>query len=176
MPKRKPSYTPDLDSPLPSLPLVKEIRSRLESLFPAAFPNRSILVGEMAARAIFVFLYGGFVKGANRYLRPSHIYLFTERQSGKVTVEHRTKWIRSGSKSGFRPSGKRWYADASREPIRDDLIRNRLVELGIAEKRPGVSTTSSLPIYYLNPDFAALFDPALTGKGLQDAQEKWRRK
>ena len=47
--------------PLPALLPVDEVQRRLQAIFPAAFPDRSILVGRMAAHVVFVFLYGGFI-------------------------------------------------------------------------------------------------------------------
>lgn len=43
----------------------------------------------MAAKTVFVFLYGGMVGGADRFLRPSHIYFFTEDQAKKTSDEDR---------------------------------------------------------------------------------------
>lgn len=120
----------------------------------------------MAARAVYVFLYGGFVQGSGRYLRPSHVYLFTEEQAGKCTDDERLAWVRSAVEPGFRPAGERWYADTSREPIRDDLMRNQWLQLGIMDKHtpPGHSITSSTPVNYLVADFVELFAPDLTKK------------
>ena len=68
---------------LPPLLPVQEIQARLAMVFPESFPDRAILVGSMAARVIFVFLYGGFIEGHAQYLRPSYVYLFTEDQAQK---------------------------------------------------------------------------------------------
>ena len=110
--------TPGL-SPLVS---VEEVRLRLGAIFPPSFPDRALLVGKMAARVVFVFLYGGFVEGTQRHLRPSAIYFFTADQARQTTDAARLDWLKTAFKPGFRPPGKRWYADTSREPIRDDLI------------------------------------------------------
>lgn len=45
--------------------------------------------------------------------------------------------VRVANKPGFRPAGERWYADTSRESIRDDLTRNQLLAQGIMQKLPG---------------------------------------
>lgn len=156
---------------LPALLTVAEIQERLGQIFPASFPDRNLLVGVMAARVIFVFLYGGFVEGSDRYLRPSYIYLFTEEQSEKTTDFERLAWGVEANRSGFRPDGKRWYADTSREPIRDDLIRNQLVRLGIVNKLAGQAPTSSKPIYYLSASFAALFFGRIGESQIEDWRE-----
>jgi hypothetical protein len=160
--------------PLPDLLSVLEIQQRLQQIFPESFPDRNILIGVMAARAVFVFLYGGSIEGAARYLRPSHIYLFTKEQATKVSESDRQAWLSMANSSGFRPTGTRWYADTSREPIRDDLMRNQLLRLGIMQKLPGAATTSSKAINYLTRSFADLFDPALEGRALQNTIDSWR--
>jgi hypothetical protein len=167
--------TPDVSSEieLPLLPTVRQIQSRLALIFPGEFPDRGILTGIMAARVIFVFVYGGFVEGAGRFLRPSHVYLFTEQQSRKTGDKQRLDWLRFANRPGQRPSGRRWYADTSREPIRDDLMRNQFLRLGIMGKLPGYATTASKPINYLSADFAALFDPNVEGEALLEAVRAW---
>lgn len=160
--------------PLPELVTVEEVQRRLELIFPETFPDRRILVGVMASRAIFVFLYGGFIEGTGRYLRPSNIYLFTAEQASKISDPERQGWIMSANKPGNRPEGERWYADNSRESIRDDLMRNQLLRLGIMQKKPGVATTASFPINYLATEFAALFNPSLEGERLVTAAASWR--
>lgn len=175
MTKKSPVSKPKFSSsPLPGLSSVEEVKRRLELIFPETFPDRRILVGIMAARVIFVFLYGGFIEGKGRFLRPSHVYFFTEEQANKITDSDRNQWLSVATRPGYRPEGKRWYADTSREPIRDDLMRNQLMRLGIVQKLPGYSPTSSLPINYLSSHFAALFNPVLTGETLTAAIHEWQ--
>ncbi|MGQ0802165.1 MAG: BsuBI/PstI family type II restriction endonuclease [Pseudomarimonas sp.] len=160
--------------PLPDLVPLAEVGKRLDQLFPPSFPDRSILVGELAARVVFIALYGGMIEGQNRYLRPSHVYCFTSKQARQVSDTSRSAWIANANRRGYRPAGTQWYADTSKETIRDDLIRNRLVPMGLMHKRPGLPTTSSTPIYALTTNFAALFSPELRGKTLDDEIERWR--
>lgn len=179
MAKNKKTSNPiNIGIPLPALMPPEDIQHKLAAIFPESFPDRGILVGPMAARVVFVFLYGGFVEGHGRYLRPSHVYLFTEEQALKTSEEERMAWLVSSRKPGFRPHGKRWYADTSREPIRDDLMRNQLLRLGIMKKLTpeGHAVTSSMPINYLVSDFAALFAPALTSQEFADKADGWRKK
>lgn len=161
---------------MPALLPVSSIKARLQDLFPASFPDRGLLVGDMAARVVFVFLYGGFVEGREYLLRPSFVYLFTQQQARKTTDVQRALWRGNAVRAGFRPAGTRWYADNSRESIRDDLIRNRLLRLGIVRRASGVPTTSSRPIYQLAGDFAALFSPGRTGSDLDGDREQWHRR
>jgi len=160
---------------LPALISISEVQKRLERLFPPSFPDRGILVGELAARVVFVALYGGMTEGFDRYMRPSHVYFFTAKQSRLMSDASRSEWLANATRPGIRPAGKRWYADTSKETIRDDLMRNRLVPMGIMGKLPGFPTNSSKPIYSLSASFAALFSPLLKVKALDDAIERWRK-
>jgi hypothetical protein len=71
------------------------------------------------------------------------------------------------------PAG-RWYAENTREPLRDEVIRQGLVPANAIVERSGLPTTSPLGRYALQLDFAALFDPELTGTGLELKIEQWR--
>lgn len=159
---------------LPALVDVEEVQRRLGVIFPPAFPDRTILVGQMASRAIFVFLYGGFLDGAQHYLRPIVICRFTSEQAQRLVHDARRAWIASAFGRGYRPEGQAWYADNTRESLRDDLFRNRLVRMGIVTRKPGVPTTSSAPIYALSESFGTLFDPALSSSDFDEAVVRWR--
>ena len=152
---------------LPELIDVEVIRQRLAELFPESFPDRTLLVGSMCARAVFVFLYGGFLAGTGRLLRPAHIYFFTQEQAQLTDPAARMAWVELSAKQGFRPAGKRWYADTTRESLRDDLIRNRLLTLGIVTRNADLPTTSSKPAYALALEFAALLAPKLKGAAIR---------
>lgn len=160
-------------SELPELLPIGQVRERLNQIFPGDFPDRGILVGSMASRVVYVFLYGRFVGDLGHYLRPSYVYFFTDKQAAKTSTSERLAWLASAGKAGFRPMGKRWYADTSRESIRDDLMRNTMLRLGLAHKRPGVPVNSSKPIWYLDQDFAELFESRLSGRELDRKIAEW---
>jgi hypothetical protein len=162
--------------PVLSVPTLDEVQSRLETIFPPSFPDRSILVGDMATRLVFVGLYGCFVEGTGNWFRPSTVIRFSLEQAALTSTEARMKWFSACQAPGFVPLGKQWYADNSREPLRDDLIRNRAIPVGIVVKREGVPTTSPAPIYALSKPFADLFDPLLSPVDLHDAIERWQKK
>lgn len=168
------AYAPG--EPLPDLLPLADVEKRLDRVFPAAFPDRSILVGELAARVVFVALYGGMIEGYGRYLRPSHVYFFTAKQGRLTSDVERRAWLATANRPGHRPNGKQWYADTSKETIRDDLVRNRLLPMGMMHKLPNVPTNSSKPIYALTPEFAALFVPTLRGAALDAEIERWRKR
>ena len=131
---------------------------------------------EMTAKTVFVFLYGGMVEGANCYLRPSHIYFFTGEQAQLIGDDNRLLWLSNSRKPGFRPEGARWYADTTKEPIRDDTIRFGLMHVGAAGKLPGYAVTSSVPTYFLKSDFAAIFNPDLDEPAQDAAIAAWQKK
>ena len=51
----------------------------------------------------------------------------------------------------------RWFATDTREPIRDETLRNALQVVGAVIERPGLDTTSSTPRWALTASFADLF-------------------
>lgn len=161
----------------PDLLPLEQAADRLAQIFPASFPDRGPLVGAMAARVVYVFLYGGFIEGSGRFLRPSHVYLFTAEQARSCALAERAAWLAASNRPGFRPPGLRWYADNSRESIRDDLMRNRLLRLGLIAKRSDITVapTSSKPVYFMRGHFARLFDPRLSGQELVASIKLWQR-
>lgn len=163
-------------STLPALLTLDQVSERLNVIFPTTFPDRAILVGDMATRMFFVLLYGGFIEGKSRYLRPSTVIRFSLDQAARTTDEDRMAWLATCQSPGHVIRGKQWYADNSREPLRDDLIRNRAMPIGIIVKREGVPPTSPAPIYALSAPFARLFDLTLQGEELDQAVVAWQEK
>jgi hypothetical protein len=98
----------------------------------------------------------------------------TEEQAAKGSDVDRHGYAEAIAKKRPVP-GKRWYADNTREPIRDETLRDGLVSIGAVVQRSDVPTTSSLPRYALKADFAALFAPSLKGPALSDAIEAFRK-
>jgi hypothetical protein len=159
---------------LPPLIWVEEIQSRLNMIFPSSFPDRTILIGDMSARAHFVGLYGGFVRGSRRFFRPSTVIRFGWDQAVLTSDDARLDWLSRCQSAGFTPIGKQWYADNSRETLRDDLIRNRCVPMGIIVKREGIAPTSPAPIYAFDDAYIRLFHPELTGEHLTAEIKSWQ--
>lgn len=159
---------------LPAFASMDLVRERLSMIFDDSFPDRMILIGEMATRVFFVGRYGNFIEGENRYFRPSTVIRFNEHQANLSTDAERLSWMSMCHTPGYRVD-QQWYADNTREPIRDDLIRNRAIPHGVIVKREGVATTSPVPIYALAQPFAALFDPSLTGQALENAITQWQQ-
>lgn len=160
--------------PLPSIPTIELIAERLPEIFPEGTEHRNYVIREMAARTVYVMLYADAIEGTAKWIRPSHVYFMTHEQASKVSVAERESWYTSSVKPGYRPEGVRWYADTTREPVRDETLRTGFVVCRAVVEREGVATTSSKPKYALDRAFANLFDPQLQGETLAAAISEWR--
>lgn len=145
------------------------VAERLPLIFPEGTPNRIYCVRELAASTVFTALYIGAVQGTGRYLGPVHVYRMTIEQAVKPADADREAYAQEVLKRNGHVPGTRWYADNTREPIRDETLRDGLVAVGAIIRREDLPTTSGLPRYALKPDFAGLFDPALQGAPLESA-------
>lgn len=145
------------------------VAGRLPLIFPEGTPNRTYCVRELAASAVFAALYIGAVEGAGRYLGPVHVYRMTSEQAAKAAGADREAYASAVLRRNGQIPGARWYADNTREPIRDETLRDGLVAIGAVVRRDDLATTSGLPRYALTADFAELFDPALQGEALEAA-------
>lgn len=160
---------------LPKVPSVELIAERLPLIFPEGTAQRNYVIREMAARTVFVFFYSGAIEGAGHWLRPSQITDMSDAQAALRVEESRLDWIKvSLSNKKVRPPNT-WYANNSREPVRDETIREGFMPCRAVIQRPGIAPTSSKPTYALNAAFAALFDPDLQGDALTKAIEDWQK-
>lgn len=154
---------------LPPLPPLETIAERLSLVFPEGTSNRSYCIRDLAAKTVFSMLYIGAVEGSGYYLGPIHVYRMTNEQASRIGDEDRKAYRDNIRKKNFRVPGLRWYADNTREPIRDETLRDGLVNIGAVFVRDDLPTTSSRPRYAMKELFAGLFDPALKGDELTNA-------
>jgi hypothetical protein len=158
---------------LPPLPTISVIAQRLFLIFPEGTDQRGYLTRELAAKSIFTLFYVGAVEGTGNWLRPNQITRMSDAQAARATDAERRAWIRESMRKETGITG-RWYATDTREPIRDETLRNSLQPLGAVVERGGLAKTSSKPRWALAPDFADLFTcsdtefPALL--------ERWRER
>ena len=150
------------------------IHIRLKLIFHEGTPQRNYCVREMAASAVFVTLYVGAVEGSDRWIAPKHVMRMTEQQADRQSDEARDAYRTDVMRPGFRAEGRRWYEENSREPVRDETLRQGLITNNAVIERQGMPTTSSLPRYALKLDFTALFDPALAGPALAQSIAEWQ--
>jgi hypothetical protein len=162
---------------------------RLRAIFPAdVVEDHRTVSGPLAATAVYVCVYLGAFDGFNP-IRPSMVLWMCDevaeharRASPESHDEDRELWYRAalrGHKAlaavldewgiDHRP----WYADNSREPLRDEVFREWL-RLGAMVHDPSLSTTSPRPAWTLCGDFAALFKPQLMGEDLAESIGIWQ--
>lgn len=152
------------------------VAERLPLIFPEGIRNRTYCVRELAASTVFTALYIGAVDGNGRYLGPVHVYRMTEQQAAQADASARDAYAEGVLRRNFETPGKRWYADNTREPIRDETLREGLVAVGAILCRDDLPTTSGKPRYSLRVEFAALFDPLLAGSALETAVAAFQTK
>jgi hypothetical protein len=156
----------------PPLVSIEDISRRLNMIFPAGTSNRQHIVKLNTARVVFCALYIGAIDGNDRWFAPRHLYRMTDDISMQADPTARLSYYTKVPKS----SGNAWYADNSREGARDEGVRQGLLPLNAMIKRQGIDTTSSKGRYALHPEFAALFNPLLTGTALVAAVNNWQEK
>jgi hypothetical protein len=158
----------------------KLVQERLPLIFPEGTPNRTYCVRDLAASTVFTALYIGAIEDQGVWLGPVHVYRMTVEQAANADPTARAAYATGVLKKGGTAPGARWYADNTREPIRDETLRDGLVSVGAVIRREDLPTTSGLPRYALRRAFAALFDPALEGEALESAigtfQNTWLSK
>lgn len=158
------------DSSLPRIPDVATIQSRLDAIFPEGTGNRGYLTREMAAKTIFTMLYVDAIEG-HGWLRPNQVTRMSDGAAELREDGERRRWteaslLRHGEIAG------RWYADNTREPIRDETLRYGLLTVGAVIERQGLKTTASTPRWALARDFADLF--VCAEEEFPDRLQEWR--
>lgn len=155
------------------LPQIEEIQNRLKEIFPREIDVNGYIIREMGAKTVYTMLHCFCVDG-NQWIRPATITCMTDEQASIQAPDHRRHWLEtSQGKSAPRDIPGRWYKPNTREPIRDETIRE-MVRLNAVIERPGLATTSPLPRYSLQGKFAALFNPDLQGETLATAIREWQ--
>lgn len=161
---------------LPPLIPWQQVRERLLMVFPEGTPDRGYLVREATAKTVFTALYVGAVAGADRWIAPRHVVRMSDAQAVQGGEAERTAYhaVMSAAKAPS-PEG-RWYAENTREPLRDEVIRQGLVPVNAMVERVGLPTTSPLGRYALQADFAALFRPGPDAAQLEAEAAAWRQR
>ena len=116
--------------PLPPLLPVSDIHERLQTIFPEGTANRNYVTREIAANTVFVMLYIGAVERADRWLRPDQVTRMTDLQAALTTDTERDAWLNQSLRPTTGSIEGRWYAANTREPIRDETLREGLVRKG----------------------------------------------
>lgn len=159
---------------LPPLLPVAEIHERLQTIFPEGTSNRNYVTREIAAKTVFVMLYIGAIDVEECWLRPDQVTRMSDSQAGLADDASRNIWREESLLPRKDDIEGRWYAANTREPIRDETLRDGLVRTGAVSERTGLPTTSPHPRYALTEDFAGLFNPSLKETRLTSAIEWWQ--
>ncbi|WP_373031423.1 BsuBI/PstI family type II restriction endonuclease [Sulfurovum sp.] len=154
------------------LPEIGEIKRRLQGIFLEGVSDRNYLVREMAAKTVFVMLYIDAIEGRDVWVGPKQITRMSDSTASMQDEVHRKQYIVNTSKRGYKPEDETWYQDNTREPIRDETLRQGFVEKGAVVMRQGIPTTSSKGRYALRESFANLF--TLDDDEFDQAAENWR--
>ncbi len=141
-------------SPLPD---IETIRRRLEIIFPEGLSDRQYVVRITAARIILTMLYADAVESRDVWLAPVHVYRMSEAQAKRQTDDERMEYRDGLRKKGYKSTGQPWLADNSREQVRDESLRDGLVQKNAVIVKQGIPTTSSAGRYCLRKSFADLF-------------------
>lgn len=159
---------------LPELVTLDEVQRRLLLIFPEGLSNRGFLVRRISASVVYTMLYIGAVEGNDIWLGPKHVYCMSDEQAALATEDARLTYGQQAWKPKYVSLGQRWYADTTRESIRDETLREGLLQVDAAIQRKDLATTSSYPRYALRREFTALFHPSLQDTELDEAIETWR--
>lgn len=140
----------------PLIPVAK-LWSVLPEIFPESTAQRSYVIREMAAKTIFTMIYAGAIENSGRWIRPDQVTKMTNAQARKADFASRESWsVASVSPGKMSHVAGRWYSVNTREPIRDETLRNGLVPAGAVIERKNLPTTSSAPRYALSKSFYEL--------------------
>lgn len=135
---------------LPPLPTLHQLDARLAD---ACAATGTPLPGRIAARTLFVLLYAGAVGGTGRWLRPAQVVRMTDEQARLRSDAERVRWADAAARPGHQPAGRRWYAENTRESVRE-VLSGTLLAMGAVVLRPGLPAQSAAPRWALDPAFA----------------------
>lgn len=157
--------------------------ARLRKIFPReAFDAE--LSSPISAAGIVAMIYVGSVDDGDEvvWARPSTVlWMQEEVLTAGASDEQRIAWGKAAMRSAkavrdlvstWGVTFKPWYAENSREPLRDDSWK-ALYSNNAMVSKPGVKTTSSGPRWALAGHFADLFNPQLESDDLETAILDW---
>ncbi|MBF4618034.1 restriction endonuclease [Clavibacter sp. VKM Ac-2873] len=157
---------------------------RLGLIFPILSFDTT-LSNALAAHALRALIYVGAVHDSDgdaeqAFMRPSMALWLSDDAASHVTEEERRSWHAAASRSAvavarleaewgitFRPG----YAENTRESLRETL--DGWLEYGALLQRSGIANNYPGPRWQLTREFAALFDPSLSGNNLAAAIGSW---
>ncbi len=117
-----------MSTPPPLLPK-EQVLERLRLIFPEGHA-KGYGRREIAASTVWVMLYIGATEEGGVELQPKHVYRMSDEQAALGSEAARRDYNAATRRSGSLPLGRAWYADNSREPIRDETLRDALLPCG----------------------------------------------
>jgi hypothetical protein len=168
-----------------------EIARRLAQVFPReAFDP--VLSSPLAAASVAAMLYTDAIRSDDAgtsddfgWLRPTTVLWLSDQVYAREDEASRIAWRTAALGGNARRKvedlheswgiarDSRWYADNSRETLRDETFP-AWRSFGAVVRRVDIPSTSSKPAWALLDSFADLFSPAVTGTALVDAIAGWR--
>lgn len=162
------------------LPTREHVRERMRRIFPTEIVHRPSLLQPVAADVVWVALYVGAID-RRRYLRPSMVYWMRDSIAADQSDETRNRYFDAALGNARRVEevfaasrGQRWYADNTREVMRDDILRYGLYAVGAVERNESAPTNSPKPVWCLEQEFADLFRPSLVDGLLAESILRWQ--
>ncbi|SDN09685.1 BsuBI/PstI family type II restriction endonuclease [Actinacidiphila guanduensis] len=178
------TQTDQNDSPhLPALLTGREeYQARLAVILPPSVTGTTDSANPGAGALAFTMMYVGAI-GDVHPIRPSTAYWMGESLAMRREDSIRTGYYLAAMRSekavlqfcqsmGFE-RGETWYAQHTREPLRDQTLRSWM-DHGVVRVDESVKTTSPKARYTFAPEFAKLLDPALVGEELNEAIKAWQ--
>lgn len=165
---------------LPALPTRSEVETLLRSILPLDATGHQTSYAVMSS-VVWVALYTGAI-GRARYIRPTMVCWMRDEIAQDQSTITRNRYWSAASRSSRKlreafpaeVAHDPWYADNTREVIRDDILRYALWSVGAVLRDESVPTTSPQPVWTLESEFAALFQPSLTGAELDPLIRDWQ--
>ncbi len=160
---------------LPDILPLSKVEERLQLVLPEGTPNRNVCIRETASKTIFTMLYIGAIEGNWMSFGPKHVYRMTDEQALKLSESERSIFIENFNKKRNIIPGIRWYEDNSREAIRDETLKEGLIQLGLVIVDKSIPTTSSKPRYALKKSFAKLFTTEISDENFEKILPAWQQ-
>ncbi len=150
-------------------------------MLPQSITGTTATCNEIAGAAALVLMYVGAVDGTNP-VRPTTVTWASADLTSHRSGEERRAYYSAAMRSersveklcqSWGIDHKPWYAQNSREPLRDETFR-AWADNGVLLTAAAVGTTSPGARYTFSGGFARLLDPALSGDALQQAIATWQ--
>ncbi|MEJ0080827.1 MAG: sigma factor-like helix-turn-helix DNA-binding protein [Puia sp.] len=122
----------------------EEILKRLPFIFPVGTPNRNHCVSEVATGAVFTMLSTRAIEGLSIYINPTHVFKLNESEASKTLQRKRPLYL---------------------------CLTRALIPMGAVKMLPDVHPNAFKPKYFLEKEFARLFEKPFDINNYRDIHE-----